>query len=70
MIAMEGATRPASTVTGDRGTGGQGDNRDNRGQTTVYLNYQTIPPFLALLFDAAFPTFRVRHAAPKPLIGM
>jgi len=42
--------------------------RDNRGQTTVYLIQQTIPPFLAPPLDVAFPTFRARHAAPMPLI--
>jgi len=41
---------------------------DNRGQTTVYLIQQTIPPFLAPPLDVAFPTFRARHAAPMPLI--
>jgi len=41
---------------------------DNRGQTTVYLIQQTIPPFLASPLDVAFPTFRARHAAPMPLI--
>lgn len=39
--------------------------QDNRTQTTVYLIYQTIAPFLVPPFDVAFPTIRAWHAAAR-----